>query len=218
MITLAIVLSTTAALQALAPGTYRLDVEVVVVASVPVLGEQRTTTTTTSIVDVDDSGVATAAACRVETKGPGFRSRMPPSSLRGLPISRFTITKKGNTISADMGAGTVGFLGSGPLPQRADDPRVIDPDGDGKPGILLDLDLGTLGQYPIQVVSQGQTAFEGTLTATGAIGRLTLVRSTEQVLSGLPVKLPARSDAIDPKFSRFSMERLEGPDRSMCAW
>ncbi len=217
MILLALAMTASTSVAALPPGTYRLDVEVVVVATVPVLGEQRTTTKTTSILELDDSGMATAAACRVETRGPGFTSRMPPSSLRGLPVSRFSIVHQGNVVSADMGVGTLAYSG-GPLPESESDPRVTDPDGDGKPGILMNLDLGTLGQYPIQVVSSGQTAFEGDVTPTGASGRLTLVRSAEQVLSGLPVRLPARGEAIDPRHSRFTLQRLEGPDRSMCAW
>lgn len=206
------------ALGAIPPGSYRLDVEVVVVASVPVLGEQRTVTKTTSVVEIDDAGVATARACRVETRGPGFSSRMPPSSLRGLPVSRFPIVQDGAVVRADMGAGTIGYRGPGPLPQKAKDPRVLDPDGDGEPGAQLLLDLGGLGMWTLQVVSRGHTIIEGVATPDGAEGRLAKVESEEQVLSGLPVKLPARGEAIDPRHSRFSLKRVAPGDQSFCAW
>ncbi len=200
------------------PGSYRLDVDVVVVASVPVLGEQRTVTKTTSVVEIDDAGMATARACRVETRGPGFSSRMPPSSLRSLPTSRFRIVQEGAIVRADMGAGTIGYRGPGPLPQKASDPRVLDPDGDGEPGVQLLLDLGGLGLWTLQVVSRGHTTIEGVATPDGAEGRLAKVESEEQVLSGLPVKLPARGDAIDPRHSRFALKRVTPGDQSFCAW
>lgn len=41
-------------------GTWRLDVTVVVGATVPVLGTTTTTTVTTSLVEVDDVGLAVA--------------------------------------------------------------------------------------------------------------------------------------------------------------
>jgi hypothetical protein len=214
--TIALVLMT--GVGAIPPGSYRLDVEVVVTANVPVMGEQRTVTKTTSVVEIDDAGVALARACLVETRGPGFSSRMPPSSLRGLPSSRFAFIEDGGVVRADMGAGTIGYRGAGPLPQSAKDQRVIDPDGDGVPGMQLLLDLGALGQWTLQVVSRGHTVVEGTVTPDGAEGRLIRVESEEQVLSGLPVKLPARSGAIDPRLSRFTLKRVSHGDQSFCAW
>lgn len=218
MSVLALALAIVAGAPMLPPGHYRLDVEVVVVASVPVLGEQRTRTLTTSVLELDDQNVATARACRVETRGPGFSSRMPPTTLRALPMSRFQIVEDGQVIRADMGEGRLGFTGTGPLPQSAKDPRVIDPDGDGKPGLQLLLDLGGLGNWTLQIVSKGQTAFEGVKDKDGAVGRLTVVRSEEQILSGLPISLPARGDAIDPSKSRFTLRRLAARDESFCAW
>ena len=58
MSVLALALAIVAGAPALPPGHYRLDVEVVVVASVPVLGEQRTRTLTTSVLELDDQNVA----------------------------------------------------------------------------------------------------------------------------------------------------------------
>jgi hypothetical protein len=206
------------ALTALRAGRYRLEVQVVVEASVPVLSAQRTITRTTSVVDIDDAGVAVARACRVETSGPGFTSRMPPVSLRGLPTSRFTIEQRDDELVADMGEGTVGFVGAGPLPTSPTDPRVTDPDGDGVPGVRMNLDLGAMGQWTLQVVSRGRTAFAGRATPSGAAGRLTLVTSEEQVLSGLPVQLPARASTIDPSRSSFSLTRVDRDDELRCAW
>ncbi len=200
------------------PGLYRLDVEVVALASVPVMGAQRTVTKTTSLLEVDEHGIATARACRVETRGPGFSSRMPPTSLRGLPASRFALWQEGSTVRADMGEGAIGYRGAGPVPSSPDDPRVVDPDGDGKPGLQLLLDVGAFGVWTLQVVSRGHTALEGTVTPTGIVGTLTRVESEEQVISGLPVKLPSRTTAIDPRACRFTITPVRRGDESFCAW
>ncbi len=198
-------------------GTWRLDVEVVVMGDVPVLGKKTTTTTSISVVDVDADGNAVATPCRVDTKGPGFASFMPPSSLRRMPQTRFSIAVEGNAVTADLGEGRVGFVGAGAIPSKADDPRVVDPDGDGKPGLRMLLDLGGFGEWTLQVISRGHTVLAGTIDAAGNVsGRPTRLESEERVLSGLPVGLPERTEAIDPRQSSFRLTRLVNVDRSFC--
>jgi hypothetical protein len=143
---------------------------------------------------------------------------MPPTSLRGLPVSRFALRQEGSVVRADMGEGTIGYRGAGPVPSSPDDPRVIDPDGDGKPGLQLLLDVGAFGTWTLQVVSRGHTALEGAVTPRGIEGTLSLVESEEQVISGLPVKLPTRTTAIDPRHCRFSITPVAPSDQSFCAW
>jgi hypothetical protein len=196
----------------LASGAYRLDVEVAVSTTLPVVGDQRTTTTTTSLLLIDDAGLATAVACAVATAGPAFTSRLPPRSIRALPPSRFPIVVVGDAVRADMGEGTIGWRGGGSLPQRADDPRVVDSDGDGEPGIRMELDLGSLGIWPMQVVTRGHTVLSGTKTANGAVGTLTRMVSEQQVLSGLPVDLPVSNGPVNATGSRFTLSRVDARD------
>jgi hypothetical protein len=188
-------------------------VEVVAVARVPVLGEQTAVTRTTSLLEVDAQRTAPAKACRVETRGAGFVTRMPTASLDNLPESRFPLYVEGDRLSADMGVGEIGYRGGGSIPTTAKDPRVIDPDGDGKPGLRVDLDIGSLGKHPLQVVSRGHSVLGGTLDAdgAGAKGRLTRILSQEVVLSGLPVQLAPREAPLDPDRTRFRLRRVEGP-------
>jgi hypothetical protein len=193
-------------------GAYRLDVEVAVATSVPVLGDQRTTTHTTSLLVIDDAGMATAVACAIATVGPAFTSRMPPASVRALPTSRFAVVVDGDRVHADMGEGTLGWRGRGPLPTAPDDPRVVDVDGDGLPGLRMELDLGAMGVWPLQIVSRGRTVLDGTRTADGATGRLSRVDSEEHVLSGLPLTLPARGAPVPPGDTRFTLVRVDARD------
>jgi hypothetical protein len=193
-------------------GAYRLDVEVTVSTTLPVVGEQRTSTRTTSLLMVDGDGVATAVACAVATTGGTFTSRLPPSSISALPKSRFSIVVAGDHVSADMGEGTIGWRGHGALPRTADDPRVVDADGDGVPGMRMELDLGALGTWPMQVVTRGHTALRGTKTDDGAVGSLSRMESEQQVLSGLPVDLPTSSGPVKAVASQFTLRRVDARD------
>jgi hypothetical protein len=199
----------TAAPDRLAAGVYRLDVEVAVATALPVVGEQRTTTRTTSLVTVADDGTATAVACAVETRGPAFKSRFPPGSVKVLPTSRFAVVVRGDRVVVDMGEGHIGWRGGGPLPTSAADPRVVDDDRDGEPGVRLDLDLGGLGTWPLQVVTRGRTVLEGTRTPDGATGVLARMESEQQILSGLPVDVPLSDGPLHAVASRFVLRRVD---------
>jgi hypothetical protein len=196
----------------MAAGVYRLDVEVAVATSLPVVGEQRTTTRTTSLLVVDDAGMATAVACAVATAGAAFTSRLPPTSIQALPPSRFPIVVAGDHVHADMGEGSIGWRGEGTLPQTPDDPRVVDVDHDGAPGIRMDLDLGALGTWPMQVVTRGHTVLDGQKTNDGATGVLARMDSEQQVLSGLPVDVPVSDGPVNATASRFTLTRVDARD------
>jgi hypothetical protein len=196
----------------IATGTYRLEVEVAVATPLPIVGVQRTTTRTVSHVTVDDAGVATAVACTIMTQGPAFISRMPPSSVQALPPARFPIVVEGARVRADMGVGTVGWRGGGDLPRSAEDPRLIDVDGDGIPGLRMDLDLGALGVWVMQIVTRGHTILEGALTEQGAAGGLSRMESEQQVLSGLPVDIPPSDGPVRAVDSVFRLSRVPAKD------
>ena len=198
--------------RALAAGTYRLEVKVVATTHVPFLGAQQSITTTLSHAVVDDSGAVTATACDMTTTAPGFSTRLPPTSIRSMPPARFTfVPTDAGTWQGDMGVGRLGYRGNGALPQDADDPRVRDDDGDGEPGLRVEL-RGPLGTHVIQVVAQGHTVLVAQLDDDGATGRLQ-IRSQERVLSGLPLS-PSEPSRIDAQRSRFRLSRV---DAANCA-
>ena len=193
----------------LAAGVYRLAVEVAVATALPVVGEQRTTTRTTSLVTVGDDGMATAVACAVETHGPAFKSRFPPGSVKVLPTARFAVVVRGDRVVVDMGEGHIGWRGGGALPTSAADPRVVDDDRDGEPGVRLDLDLGGLGTWPLQVVTRGRTVLAGARTPDGAAGVLSRMESEQQILSGLPVDVPVSDGPVQAVGSQFVLRRVD---------
>ncbi len=192
-------------------GTYRLEVQVVALTDVPLLGPQRSTTTTLSHAVVDDDGLVVATACAMSTEGPGFSTRMPASSIHAMAPARFTFVPAGGHWQGDMGVGQLGYRGQGALPEDANDPRVRDDDGDGEPGLRVELQ-SPLGLQVIQVVASGHTVLVGTLDDDGATGGLQ-IRTEERVLSGLPFA-PRQPSHVDAQLSRFLLRRV---DATSCA-
>lgn len=196
-----------AVVDAIAPGTYRLDVEVVATTEMPLIGPQRSVTRTVSWVVVDDHATAVAVPCRMTTEGPGFSSKLPSSSLQALPPARFALNVNGGAVVGDMGVGKLGYEGSGPVPEDANDPRVKDTDGDGVPGMRVDIDLGAFGRHAVQMVGLGRTVLQGKVVDDGAAGSVS-VRSQERVLSGLPLGATPAPSRIDPQRSRFKLQKV----------
>jgi hypothetical protein len=191
---------------AIPPGTYRLEVKVVAFTDLPLFGLQESITTTLSHAVVDEGGTITATPCHVITEAPGFSTRLPPSSLRSMAPARFTFVRTGDTWRGDMGVGRLGYRGLGALPEDASDPRVRDDDGDGEPGMRVEL-LGPLGTHAIQVVALGHTVLVANVDVDGAAGSLQ-IRTQERVISGLPVG-PMGPSRIDLDQSRFRLSRVE---------
>lgn len=181
-------------------GRYALWMRVVTQAEVPVLGEIKTSTTTRALVDVTrerDGLWGTQRLCEVTLGQPEgiARTVFPPALLDSLAPRRYRIDvvqrASGTHLDIDLGLDVMGFDPSrtrGALPQRSDDPGLIDVDGDRRPGATLWLEVQHLGRFPLAVVSRGQTRLLGEVVASGrAHGKASLVRFEQRVLEGMPV-------------------------------
>jgi hypothetical protein len=183
----------------LAVGRYQIDLDYTIEVDVPVLGTQTSTTHTILLMDVVAEGSArfwSGVTCSIVTSGTGFTTTTPPSSLRTLNLPRLAIELDGNRLRADLGDGSLGYDGSRSkiLPKSDDDPRIRDTDGDGKPGMRMDLVIDGFGLFPINVVSSAHGYLDGRLKDGGARGKAISIRSEERVLSGLPVPSPPMQD------------------------
>lgn len=122
----------------LAPGQYALVVEVVGQRSVPILGELEMRTRTTTFVDLVRDGdelVATERVCAIASTGVApwgvlFDGGAAPASIASLRRATWRIPAMSDRMRIDFGARPLGYTG-GALPTRDDDPRVVDPDGNG---------------------------------------------------------------------------------------
>jgi len=105
-----------------------------------------------------------------------------------------------------------------PLPTSPDDPRVVDQDGDGHPGLTIQL-KGSLLNGLLFVVERDWTALDGRVAAADRIeGRVTW-GSEQAILGALPPSLastsPTSAPDPDPDHSVFVMRRA--PAGATCA-
>lgn len=116
-------------------------------------------------------------------------------------------------MTAVLGAALQRPLGE-PLPARADDPRVVDADGDGKPGVTIRVTGLVDGE--MYLVQRSWSAMAGRATSSLRIeGALlhdkeeVVLGATHAVLAAFPPTRP------DPARSYFILERL--PQTATCA-
>lgn len=192
----------------------------------PVLGEREARTLAVTLLDVEQQGGALTLreeVCGVESRDPTemVRTRYPAAfakALSGVQRSahlehgpqglRWVEPKQASVRGASISEAE-------PLPKLGTDPRVIDSDGDGQPGLTVEIDGMVSGS--VFVVQKGWSALEGQLRADRAEG---LIRwSSEQVVVGATHRLlqsaPASRPHPDPKKSFFRMRRV--PTDATCA-
>jgi hypothetical protein len=109
----------------------------------------------------------------------------------------------------------LGDAASDPLPREPADPRVVDADRDGHPGLTVR--IGGLVSGDLRVVSRGWTALRGELVAPGRIEGRVRWRTEQRILqstNGLLSHQPNPTPHPDPDRSWFRMVRL--PDGAGC--
>jgi hypothetical protein len=101
------------------------------------------------------------------------------------------------------------------LPASATDPGVIDQDGDGKPGITVNIDNDLMGKGDVYAIQRNLTSYSGTVVANGRIEGY-VETAVEQVTVGasdwwLETEAETRDDA-DPTHSYFILVEVEDLD------
>jgi hypothetical protein len=92
------------------------------------------------------------------------------------------------------------------LPNRPDDPRVIDSDKDGKPGVTVSVSGIVSGD--IYLVQRSTSTLRGTATPGGFVGKITFTNE-QRVLGATSKVLKRDPDAQpDPSRSRFRLHKV----------
>lgn len=178
------------------------------------------------VAESEDGLTVRSRYCQVEqdplgrvrtTLGPGFVDAMPPwdAPVTGDP--------EGDGPGAVRVAGHVMVLGARledpaaeTLPTDPDDPRVTDPDGDGHPGVTVEVEGFVSGQvYLVQRLVRG---FRGAVDPDGRVTG-TVVGAGDQVVIGasnaiLKTFTPKFEHNPDPKRNTFVWVPV--PDDSTC--
>lgn len=185
------------------------DMEMVLAsrADVPVLGATRAqvrSTLAARLVRTPEGWVQEQEVCTsqvVDRKGL-VKTRLPDAFVDALPTARFPVeltpADGGWRYAADFGLQAIGWTGEGALPREAADPRVVDHEGDGKPGATVLVEAPIAGTGEVWVVQVGRTRAEGRLGDDGAIvGRLS-VRGFAQAVIGASSRLLRHGPRVTP--------------------
>lgn len=143
------------------------------------------------------------------------RTTIPRAFVDALPRATYAVTLTGAAVRMDQGVSTLGFHGSGPVPTDDADPRVLDPDGDGAPGVTVRVKVPVFGEVSMYVVQRGHTVLEGTRSGDRIEGSVKTLELSQHTL-GASHKMFAKDGKtrVVDAASTFQMWRV--PESSTC--
>jgi hypothetical protein len=196
------------------------------VASIPVVGDMRSTTTTVALLDLDDVGDrlrGRGITCSVDIdSGSSFvDTRLPAALLRALPKPELDarIYRKDGKVTLYQPPRTI-VLGAklerpsrDRLPQSPDDSRVRDQDKDGKPGVTVLVSGLVSGE--IYVAQRNWVELRGKQRAANHFqGKVRF--GNEQVVLGASTSMLESSPNARPDPGRSYFHLVKVPKRSKC--
>lgn len=135
------------------------------------------TTTTLALVRVawqGDVGTRWIQICALHTTtAHGAKLTYPAAFLAAIPVESAPLTRVGAQWSqpevVEVAGLASGHGGAMPKTGEAKHPALVDADGDGQPGVTLDVDINLLGAHKLYVAQRARIAWTGTLDASGAL-------------------------------------------------
>ncbi|MCO4748180.1 MAG: hypothetical protein KC912_25525 [Proteobacteria bacterium] len=163
-------------------GTYLLDMSAASETKVPVLGWQKSVTQTHALVEIE-AGSWSQEVCSVEVhdRTPLARTVLPDAFISSLPVTVVPVTLDGDSLSVDLGVSRVGFS-DGDLPESIDDQRLIDHEGDGRPGATVQMHITGFGTAGIDVAQISHAKLSGTREGESYQGTIETLRLDQLVL------------------------------------
>lgn len=201
----------------LAPGAYRMVVDVASRSEVAFAGTTEVVTRSLLRVDVRPAAAGVQVeqrVCDVRIESDSrARTEIPASFVRSLPVQRFVaeLRRDGDVVrfSADPGPSEVGFdpkLSGGPVPSGRGEPGVTDPDGDGHPGVTVHLVVPVVGTARIYVAQRGHSRYAGRVEGGEVRGAVQVVALEQRTLGASFPPFAANPDITPiPERSRFRM-------------
>jgi hypothetical protein len=204
-------------------GRYGLLMDVGARVELPGVGPLDATYRSLLIVDVqtkaDGKTVQKHRTCDVQLDEdmPLVQVVVPPAAVQALKARTDPVTlgDDGETYRADMGRRDIGFVSStGRMPQNGDDASIVDPDGDGAPGVTLKLNL-PVGGLDVHYVQRDHAVLHGRVLSPDLVEGAIEVRALEQNVLSTSPSLPDPKVSITPKRdqSTFKLFRI-APDAS----
>lgn len=195
------------------------------IGTVPLVGERTRTTSSFALVDVAQdgssaSGVESACFTTIDYGTSVVAMEIPEAFVRSMRAVEWTATlepdEAGTRFVRPWVTSVNGARLADPendlLPIQADDPRVVDQDGDGKPGLTVRIVLMGLIHGEVYVVQRDRSRLVGVVTSPDAVDGLVEWTSEQSVLGASSSIFlggaPARLDPI-PEHSYFRARRVD---------
>lgn len=211
-------------------GTWRLDLEVVTHAVVPVLGTTTVYTHQIMVATVVRDGarqVQTHDTCALQARSsrPLAEPTLPPAFVAAVPNKTYPLVltplPDGTwQVQADFQPLYIGYdptVTGGALPQKAGDPGIVDWDGDGRPGATVLLDVPLFGRVEVYQAQRGRTILTGRVeTPDRLAGGVRVDMFGQRTLSASNRLFAANPDLrMNPELSWFRQTRV--PAGTTCA-
>lgn len=196
------------------------------IGTVPLLGERQRTSASLTLVDISQDGrsirgVESACSTTVDNGTSLVSTAIPAAFVASLPKTTWEAeleeTTEGWRFERPWVTSVKGVHlenpESDPLPTSADDPRVFDQDGDGKPGLTVHVEVMGLIGGDIYVVQRDRTRLSGVVTSDAAVDGLVEWTSEQSVLGATNAFLLGGAEARpdpDPTHSYFQARRVDG--------
>lgn len=208
-------------------GTWRMELNLVTDAKVPVLGNSPVLSKRVNIATiewVDGALVQTHTACSVTavTERAIGKPKIPQTFVDALADKTYpvelTVQDGQLHYAVDLRTEAVGYDAGEPLPVPTlpEDPRVVDTDEDGHPGVTIQVYAPLFGDVDIYIVQYSQTWLSGTVRNQNRISGSAEVKFLTQNIVGASNSLFVRKTdlASDNSRSNFRLKRL--PDGATC--
>jgi hypothetical protein len=195
------------------------------IGAIPLVGERTRTTSTLLLLDVTQDGLvlsAQAETCRttIDNGTSLVRTEIPDAFLLSLPPSRWTaILEPGVQSTRFVRPWVTSVQGArledpenDALPTQAEDPRVVDQDVDGKPGLTVHVSVMGLIQGDVYVVQRDRSQLLGTVVSADAVEGIVEWTSEQSVLGASSAFFASGAAArVDPdaEHSYFRAYRVD---------
>jgi hypothetical protein len=194
------------------------------IGAVPILGERTRTATTVALSVVDQEGATlhgTESACStaLDLGTSLVTMEIPATFIASLPATPWDAELSWTGVEwrfdrpwvTTVNGAVLDDPENDPLPTSPDDPRVVDQDGDGKPGLTVRITIIGFISGEVYVVQRDRSRLVGTVVSADAIDGLLEWTSEQSVLgassSAFLGGTAARLDPI-PEHSFFRARRM----------
>lgn len=151
---------------------YAIEMQVVTEAQVPVLGKRTIVTRSYSQVTFarSEAGEWTQTFVPCAMENDSGQVTFPPEFVRAIPPRTHAVTFTDGSYAVDTRPSFLGVKGPvDPIPFEPDDPRIVDADDDGHPGVTVHLTLPMLGQVRLYLAQANHSLLTGELQKDGSI-------------------------------------------------